>query len=249
MDAVRAEFLKLKRSLNWVVVLMLPLAMVVSACVNTLASGEPLADGWHTLWLRAVGVYGLFPQAIGIAILASLVWRAEHRGGNWNALMSGPTASRRIVAAKAVVVTVLAAAMQLVMIAAVLVMGSLVLGLPGLLPAEYLGVSVVIVLACIPLAVLQSALSMLLRSFAAPVAVALLGAALSSAALLAAGDLAIVSPYALATRATQLGTGVFADSGTITAGILTAIVTATVLAASALIAANTAILERRDTRT
>ena len=249
MNAVRAEFLKLKRSLNWVVVVMLPVAMVVSACVNTLASGEPLANGWHTLWLRAVGVYGLFPLAIGTAILASLVWRAEHRGGNWNALMSGPTASLRIVLAKAVVVTGLAAAMQLVMIAVVLVMGSLVLGLPGLLPARYLAISVVTTLACIPFALLQSALSMLLRSFAAPVAVALLGAALSSAALLAVGDLAIVSPYALATRATQLGTGVFADAGPITAGILTAILAAAVLSAIALTAANTAILDRRDTRT
>jgi len=67
------------------------------------------------MWLRSVVFYGLFPLAIGIGILASLMWRVEHRGGNWNALMSGPTSSMRIVAAKAVVVAVLAAAMQVVL--------------------------------------------------------------------------------------------------------------------------------------
>jgi hypothetical protein len=249
MGAVYAELLKLKRSLNWVIVVLLPVGMVVSAAANTLVSGKLLADGWHTLWLRAVGVYGLAPLAIGVAILASLVWRAEHRGGNWNALMSSPTASLRIVTAKAAVVTGMAAAMQLVMVAAVQAMGSLVLGLPGTLPAKYIGTSAVIVLACTPLAIMQSALSMLMRSFAAPVALALLGAALSSAALLAAGDLAIISPYALATRATQLGTGVFADTGTITANTMTGILPATILTAIALIAAHTVILDRSDTRT
>ncbi|MEU6714919.1 ABC transporter permease [Nonomuraea sp. NPDC046802] len=90
MGAFSSEFLKLKRSLSWAVVILLPMALVISGAVNTIASGEPPEDGWHTMWLRSVVFYGLFPLTAGIAILASLVWRAEHRGGNWNALMSGP---------------------------------------------------------------------------------------------------------------------------------------------------------------
>ncbi|MEE2045718.1 ABC transporter permease, partial [Nocardiopsis tropica] len=83
MGSVRAEFLKLRRSMSWVVVVLLPLTAVVAGAVNTVVAGEPLEDHWHTLWLRVAVFYGLFPLALGVAVLASLVWRVEHRGGNW----------------------------------------------------------------------------------------------------------------------------------------------------------------------
>lgn len=248
MAAIRAEILKLKRSLNWAVVIGLPLAMVASAIANSLASGEPLEAGWHTLWMRSVVFYGLFPLAIGIAILASLVWRAEHRGSNWNALMSGPTPSLYIVIAKATVVAGLAAVMQAVMLAAVFAIGKLVFGLEGPLPGEYIIATVLIMIATIPVAVLQSALSMFLRSFAAPIAVGLVAAGISVAVLMTGSTIATVSPYALASRATQLGTGTFADTGAITGGDIASILITTALLTVVLIAATTAILERRDTR-
>lgn len=248
MGAIHSEFLKLKRSLTWAIVILLPIALVISAAANTLASGEPLQNGWHTLWQRSVVFYGLFPLAIGIAILASLVWRVEHRGSNWNALMSGPTSSLRIVTAKAVVVGFLAAAMQPVMLVAILVMGKAVLGLPGMLPVQYFGISLLIMAACLPLASLQSALSMLMRSFAAPIAVGLVAAGISVAVLMLGGTAAIVSPYALVTRATQLGTGTFADTGGVTAGDVTAILTAAVVLYAAVVTVSAALLDRRDTR-
>lgn len=250
MGAVRAEFLKLKRSLSWTVVVLLPVAMVISGVVTTLVNGAQLGDGWHTMWLRSVVFYGLFPLALGIGILASLVWRVEHRGGNWNALMSGPTPSVRIVAAKATVVAVLAAAMQAVLLIAVIVVGKLAFGLPGILPPEYFALSGLIVLACTPVAVLQSGLSMLMRSFAAPIAVAFLGAGASAVLLLAKINASIfVIPYALIGRATQLGTGTFGDTGVITAGGVASIVIAALALTAVLIAATTVILDRRDTRT
>jgi len=248
MGAVRAEFIKLKRSLSWTVVVLLPVAMVIAGAVNTLVSGETPEDGWHTMWLRSVVFYGLFPLAIGI--LASLVWRVEHRGGNWNALMSGPTSSMRIVAAKAVVVAVLAAAMQVVLFLTVTVIGSFVFAIPGPPPGRYVAVSLLIMIACVPVAVLQSGLSMLMRSFAAPIAVAFLGAGAAVVLLLAGLDAAIfVVPYALISRATQLGTGTFGDTGAITAGDVVSIVAGALVLTAALIAATTAILDRRDTRT
>lgn len=249
MNALLAEFLKLKRSLNWAIVGGLPVAIALSAIANTLASGEPLENGWDTLWMRSVVFYGLFPLAIGIAILASLVWRPEHRGSNWNALMSGPTSSLRIVTAKAATVAALAVIMQAVMLVAVLGIGKLVFGLPGTLPNQYIGATALIMLAVIPLAILQSGLSMLSRSFAAPIAVGLVAAGISVAMLMADMAAATVSPYALASRATQLGTGTFADTGAITSSDTISIVAATVLLSIALLVATTAVLDHRDTRT
>ncbi len=103
MNAFSAEMIKLRRSQAWAVVVLLPLIIAGVGTFNTIASGAELAEGWRTLWLRTVVFYGLFPLALGVAVLASLVWRSEHRGGNWNALMSGPVPSARIVIAKTAV--------------------------------------------------------------------------------------------------------------------------------------------------
>ena len=184
MQALRAELIKLKRSLSWTVVTLLPLIMVLSGAVNTLMAGEQPDDGWHTMWLRSAVFYGLFPLAVGIGILASLVWRSEHQGGNWNALMSGPTSTWRIVTAKAASLGLLTAGMQVLLLGSVVAVGKLVFGLPGMPPAEYLGITALIAVACLPVAVLQSGRAMLFRSFAVPIAVAFTGAGLAVVLLL-----------------------------------------------------------------
>ncbi|MGD7788988.1 ABC transporter permease [Propionibacteriaceae bacterium Y1700] len=248
MNALASELIKLKRSMGWVAVLLLPILLVAVGAANTVASDEPLADGWHTLWLRSMVFGGLFPLQIGVAVLASLVWRVEHRGTNWNVLMSGPTSTWRIVTAKAAVVAGLSAAMQLILLAAVQGAGWM-FGLPGAVPAEYVGLSLVIMVAYVPVAVLQSSLSMLLRSFAAPVAVALVGAGVSVVLLMAGLGVAIASPYGLLTRATQLGTGTFVDSGTVTPVDVITILLVAVLVTAGLLFATVRLVDRRDTRT
>ncbi|WP_438388617.1 ABC transporter permease [Actinopolyspora saharensis] len=249
MGSVGAEFLKLKRSLSWAVVLLLPTVAIVTGTATTLASGHPLEDGWHTLWMRVVVFYGLFPLAIGVATLASLVWRVEHQGGNWNALMSRSVPSAHVVLGKLSVLAVLAAAMQVVLVAGVVVVGELVFALPGTLPARYLPASVVIVVACLPVAALQSGLSMLMRSFAAPVAVALPGAAAGVLLLMTGLEVpATVLPYGLLGRATQLGTGMFIDGGAVTAGAVTTSAAAALVLTAAITAATASLLDRLDIR-
>lgn len=250
MHANTAEFLKLKRSMSWAIVVILPLVLAITGVVNTLVAGSGLDDGWHTLWLRCVVFYGLFPLSVGIAILASLVWRSEHRGSNWNALMAGPTTSLSIVVSKASAVTLLAVSMQAVMLVSVIALGKVVFGLPGLLPPEYFMSSVLIGLASFPVAALQSGLSMLMRSFAAPIAVAFVGAGISTVLLATDVDASIfVSPWGLVSRATQLGTAAFADSGEISTATIVSIIIASVLLTTIVTAIATRVLERGDART
>ena len=73
MNALIVELLKLRRSLAWAVVLVLPLAIVFAGTINSLVAARPLDDGWHTLWLRTMVFHGLFSLPVGIAILGSLV--------------------------------------------------------------------------------------------------------------------------------------------------------------------------------
>lgn len=249
MSALLAEIIKLRRSLALAVVVLLPLVLVLTGSAMTLLSGRPLDDGWHTLWLRSFVFYGLFPLPVGIAILASLVWRPEHVGTNWNSLMSGPTPSWRIVVAKTGAVALMAVAMQVVALATVVALGTLAFRLPGGLPPRYLVASVMIALAGVPVAALQSALSMLIRSFAGPVAIAFFGAGISAVLVKGVPALVLVSPYAALTRATQLGTGAFADDGAVTGTPVALIAAATVVLTAVVTAAATRVLERGDART
>ncbi|MEU6714918.1 hypothetical protein ABZ897_25935 [Nonomuraea sp. NPDC046802] len=150
--------------------------------------------------------------------------------------------------AKAAVVAVLSAAMQIVLFVTVIGVGKLVFGLPGMPQGQYVAISALIMLACVPVAVLQSALSMLMRSFAAPIAVAFVGAGVSVVLLMAGPNVAIVFPYALIGRATQLGTGTFSDSGIVTARDVASIVLTAAIVTGGLISATTAVLDRRDAR-
>lgn len=247
MGSVQAEFRKLKRSLSWAVVALLPLMAVVTGVANTFFSGRRLGDGWHTLWERVVVFYGLFPLAIGVAVLASLVWRVEHQDGNWNVLMGRSVPSLHVVISKAAVLAALAAAMQAVLVAGVVAVGKLMFALPGMLPTQYFLISGVIVLACVPVAALQSGLSMVMRSFAAPVAVALLGATAGVLLLITRLETpAMIVPYSLTSRATQLATGAFVDSGVLTAGSVAAIAAAALGLTAAVIAGTATILDRLD---
>jgi hypothetical protein len=246
MGSVHAEFCKLRRSMSWGVVVLLPVVAVSAGAMSTFAAQGALSDGWHTLWIRSIGFHGMALLPVGIALLASLVWRVEHGSGNWNALMSGPVPTARVVVAKAAAVSVLAAAMQAVLVATVIVLGKLAFGLPGVLPAEYWISSLVVIVACVPVAALQSGLSALLRSFAAPVAVASVLTGLSTVLLMSGVGAAFVLPYALATRATQLGTVLASDEAT--AGSALFLVLASAAATAAVVAATTAVLDRADTR-
>ncbi|MFW6597373.1 ABC transporter permease [Propionibacteriaceae bacterium Y2011] len=250
MQTLTAELVKLKRSMSWLLVVLLPVVLVLTGSIMTIVEGTGLDDDWQTLWMRSFVFYGLFPLPVGIAMSASLVWRPEHRGSNWNALLSGPTSSLRIVVAKATSVALLAVVMQLVALGVVALLGKLVFGLPGFVPPTQLGIFGLIVLACVPVAALQSWLSMVMRSFAAPVAVAFVGAGLSSALLVMGLDAVMfVSPYAALTRATQLGTATFADTGTIAPAVVVMIAAASLVLTGIATALNTAVLERGEART
>ena len=120
---------------------------------------------------------------------------------------------------------------------------------PGLLPAEYLGISAHIVVASVPVAAVQSGLSILLPSFAAPVACALVASGTSVVLLLAdVGAVIAVLPHALLARTTQLGTGTFADPGTIAVGDVAAILACAALLTAAAIAGSAQLLARREVR-
>ncbi|GAA2117513.1 ABC transporter permease [Kocuria atrinae] len=255
MNVIQTEFMKLKGSLSWLVVVLLPVMAVLSGSLSTLSSGGEFQDGWHTLWIRSIGFYGMALLPIGVGILASLVWRPEHRNGNWNALMSQSVPTQQVVLSKVVAISTLTAAMQVVMLLTVLLLGKLAFQIPGWLPGTYWLGSLLIVVGCIPVVALQSAFSTFLRSFAAPVAIALVGAGASTVALMVGVPAAIASPYALATYTTQLGTTLVGGESTVfnaaamSPGSVAMVAVVSALAVTLITWLTTQILNRKDATT
>ncbi len=252
MGSIYSEFIKLKRSMSWAVVVLLPVISVFAGSAGTIAAEGRFEDGWHTLWIRSIGFYGMAILPVGIAILASLVWRAEHKNGNWNALMSRPVSSLQVVIGKVAAVAALSAAMQVVLLVSAIALGKLVFGLSGMLPTEYFVSSAVVMVACVPVAALQSGFSTFLRSFGAPIAVAFVGAGASTMALLVGIKAVSVVPYAVATQATQLGTILVGsrttsfDAAAVSPSSVSFFVAIALALTAVIVAGTTAILDRRD---
>ena len=242
-----AELTKLKGSMVWTVVGILPVLVVLTSVVNTVLAGEAPENGWSTLWLRAAVVHGLFPLPVGIAALAALVWRPEHRGGNRAALCGLPLRLSKLVVAKTMTVALLAAVMQFIFWGFLVVVGIVTVGPDIAAVVKYALVSVIIVIASVPVAAFQSGAAMLMRSFAMPVLVGFVASGTATVLVMTKNPMVLfVLPHAVAVRATQVGTGVLADSGSITSvSILTLIVAAVTITCLTLLVSGR-VIQRQD---
>lgn len=220
---LRAEFLKLKRSTIWLIGFLLPLLAVVSGTVNLANNTDTLDSGWESFTSQVTLFYGLLFYSIGIGLLAASVWRMEHRGTNWNLLLTATRQPVRLVLAKIAVIMAPVAFMQLLLVGGTVISGAFVLGLDGAVPWRFVLVGAIAVAAALPLIALQSLLSMLLKSFAAPVAVCLLGcvAGVASVTSEALRPLSFVWPQGINTRALNLGSTALAGSSGVTAAGIT----------------------------
>lgn len=249
MNVLIAELLKLHRSAVWVVVVILPLLSVITGTVNYVMNAGVLSPSWDSYWSQVTLFYGLLFCSVGIAILASTLWRMEHRG-NWPRLMAGPTTSWAIVGAKLAALGVLVAAMQGVLLVVAWGAGVIFAKMPAVLPGRFVIGAAVAVLAGLAVASWQSLLSMLVRSFAAPVAVAVLGCVVAIGLLMGGAPawLNVAVPYGLLTQALSLGGSALADAAALSWTSVARLALPAVGLALGGAALAGAILERREIR-
>lgn len=218
---LRAELLKLKRSATWVIALILPLLAVTTGSINLALNPDTLDSGWASLTSQVTLFYGLLFYSIGIALLSATVWRMEHRGTNWNLLLTTTRRPVRLILAKIGAIAVPVALMQLILVVGTFVTGFAILGPSQPVPWSFALVGLLSIVAALPLITIQSLLSMLLKSFAAPVAICLLGCVLGVAFVTseALRPLSFIWPQAINTRALNLGaTTGLQGSGELTLG-------------------------------
>lgn len=192
---VHAELIKMRRAPIWLAFVLLPGLSALLGSANYSLNLEVLTPGWENLWTQQTlfVCYFFLPALVGVA--ASHLWRLEHQGSNWNELMVAPVPARHVFCTKLVVVGVCMLVAFASIVAAYVACG-VALGVPGSFPVGSTLLYVALGwLGSLAIAALQLVVSMLVRSFAAPVGMALAGGVAGLMATIAGAG--YVFPYSL----------------------------------------------------
>ncbi|GGG88521.1 ABC transporter permease [Paenibacillus radicis (ex Gao et al. 2016)] len=167
---IQAEWLKLRHSRMWLILVVLPVFSVLIGCANYYFNQAVLQNGWYSLWTQVSLFYGQFFLPVLIAICSAYVCRLEHMNRNWNAVMTAPVSVASIFASKLVIVGLLLLFVQLFFIALYFGAGKL-FGLQQPFPLETVGWIIRGWFASLAIGAIQLRLSMQIRSFAIPIGI------------------------------------------------------------------------------
>lgn len=248
MDLLRNDLLKYRRSHMWAVLTLVPLIAVAIGAGNYVGNQGQLDAGWTSYLSQIMLFYGMIFMTSGIAIIASAAWRVEHRGHNWHSLLTSTHSAGSLIASKITAIALATAAMHAMLVVLALAVG-LVLGVPGAPPGAFFVVALLSLLPAAAVAAWQSFLSMLIRNFAGPVAIALVASTISFGILASGASFArFVLPPGLLSDTLWLGSTAVAGSGAIDASTVVEVALAsTVLTLAGWLAA-TAYLRTTDVR-
>lgn len=191
---IKSEQLKLRRTPLWAAFLIAPFIPAILGTQNYLNNLDLLKSEWFSLWTQETLFYSNFFFAPLIAVYCSYLWRMENRNKNRYALLSVPVPVRNIILGKLIITGRVTLLTQLWVYVLFIISGKLT-GLAGFPPAATLYYVFRGLLGGMVIVSLQLLLSMMIRSFAAPIVIAILG---SITGLLAANSsFGILYPYSL----------------------------------------------------
>ena len=207
-----AEAIKLKRSSAWVVAVLVPLLAVITGTFNLYGNRETIPQNWVSLTSQMTLFYSMMFCPLGVALLASAVWRVEHRGTSWNAMRTTPHSPIAVALAKTLVIFVPVLAMQVVFMVLAWISGTFIMGRPAM-PLVFIVADLLAIVGALPLIAVQSLLSMLMRSFAAPVAVAFVGCVIATGLEASQSPLAYGVPQGILSMTLLLGSSAMSTAG------------------------------------
>jgi len=161
---LRSEWLKLRKSNIWLLILVSPILTTMLGMVSR------RDEGWLYLLSEMSALHAMLFIPLLTGVFAAFVCRYEHAGGGWKQVLALPVSRTSLYVAKLSVVAALMAAMQLLFLAGLLALGA-VKGIQESVPWMEIGRSLLGGwVASLPLAALQMAVSVAWASFAAPLA-------------------------------------------------------------------------------
>lgn len=194
LNCIQCEKMKLKHSHMWIAFVLFPIVPAIMGSMNYLQNLALLKSEWVSLWTQETLFYSNFFFAPLIAIYCGYLWRIENRNKNRHLLMTMPVPVRNIFLGKLVSIAKITLFTQLWIFVIFIVSGRM-LSLTGLPPASLFLYTLRGILGGMVIATLQLLLSMMIRSFAAPIAIAVFGAI---AGLLASNSVyGVYYPYSL----------------------------------------------------
>ncbi|WP_303133493.1 ABC transporter permease [uncultured Olsenella sp.] len=191
---LRAEADKLRRAPIWIAYAVLPLVAAAIGTFNYQQNLGVLTPGWENLWAQHTLFELCFflPALVGAG--CSWLMGLEHAGSNWNQVLASPVATWRVVVAKLVVGAGMLG-VALAVTGALFVACGKAVGIAGLPSANYVVYLLLSWMGGVAVVAVQLLVSSLVRSFAAPVGVALGGAVMGL--LLTAKGWGLWWPWAL----------------------------------------------------
>lgn len=177
LRCIKAENMKLKHSIIWSACIFIPVIPAVMGTFNYLNNVGLLTEGWYSLWTQFTLFYSWLFYAPLIALYCSYLWRLEHLNSNWNVLMTAPVPVRGLFLGKLAVIFRGTLFTQVWVFLLYVICGKLC-GLPGAAPLDTVLWMLRGTLAAAAIGTMQLLLSMIIRSFAVPIGIALAGSIL-----------------------------------------------------------------------
>lgn len=194
LTCVKMEHKKLRHSHLWLVFLAIPLIPTFMGTGNYLQNLGMLKSEWYSLWTQCSLFYSNFFYGPLIGLYCAYIWRVEHLNYNWNRLMTMPVPEWAVFLGKLCLALECTVVLQL-WVWVLFVGAGRFAGLEGLPPVEILVWLLRGSIGGMGIAALQLLLAMRIRSFAVPIALALLGSI--AGFLLSNGGLGLFWPYSL----------------------------------------------------
>ena len=193
---LKAEIIKMHHSPVWLAFLLIPIIPAFMGTFNYLNNLGVLENAWYSLWTQHTIFTCYFFLPVLIGIYASYLFRLEHANHNWNAVMTAPVPITQVFMAKLMMGWLMVMLTQL-WIGLLFIISGFLAGLAGPIPPELSVWLLFGALGGMVVCALQLCLSLVIRSFAVPVGIALMGG-IAGLALLSQGY-GLFFPYALIT--------------------------------------------------
>ena len=175
---MRAEWLKLLHSPVWVPFLVMPLFPAFFGSVNFMNNQGVLSLTWESLWTQNSLFSGYFFYPALVGVYCSYLWRLEHFDHNWNQVLAAPVPLRDVFLGKMALAAAMTALSQIWGMVLFLVAGS-ICGVPfSIFPKAALWWLLGGIAGGISMAAFQLLQSLVIRSFAVPVGIAMAGGVL-----------------------------------------------------------------------
>lgn len=174
LRALHAECIKGKHAPVWLAFIVLPLIPAGLGTANYLGNLSLLKSSWYSLWTQHTLFASFFFLPALLAVYCAWQWRLEHSDHNFNSFLTAPVSAWALYLGKlipAIAVSVLAQAI----IGVLFVISGKLAGINDPLPPELLGWLLCGAIGSVAVCAVQLFLSLLIRSFAIPVALGLLG--------------------------------------------------------------------------